>query len=711
MVSFATLWSTSLDLWVKQVLKDLRRHRIRALLGLLTTLSRRRGLEAFFIAIIHSRGDCNDPVITLLLRLCELSRYKGDHHESKNAETETSKNASKDRGMDDVRMPASCMLSRCILASLTPMLLHVFLSRRKVSIKSQGIWHCYSAIIHDVTGFLKSTSDFAESKIIRCWKSASRLRSIRVYRPCNSTVGITTSDSLERAILGSKSIAPLLRQVDLSESASQNNIVERIKYSAVGNAHPVDNISGLQTVLVSISELYTARASGDIPCSLYQVYEHMQNGQGTINSYVEDAIVYLQRIKRLDLEFRNSRVQMLREAAKDYYSLKQTLGHHTDGPVREAGVWENVKRVFRINSIPLRPPNTGFYTRLLGSTLDKHSTRQLMDDRQVSHIVGHSLLFCSEHVGIFAKLHSAVKHAGGELPSPSHSRLLLLAAKAILLNFPENELSVTRHVKLESPLMVYYSFLRLIDAMSSDVFSSVAQQPLRPSTQMAVAWIADGISEYSNKYSRDNTVYKHSGSFSGTNGDTSSDIRYRTESVQEPTCETSHIAEGDGDPSSDGSAPVSMLSKRRTIVESLSNIGGRRMYLTEEALLCILRAHATVFKVNFDHLREAFRNIREYFTLLLEQSKAYTPAEEGHVPYVDMVGEVFDGTRMLHNDVKGSLNRLIVPYSLFEYAQMVFSRLSEYGSKAMYPQAFWLANCHMSMLGKRIRGRVGELHL
>ncbi|ORM40630.1 uncharacterized protein BXIN_2108 [Babesia sp. Xinjiang] len=721
MVSFGRLWSRSIDLWVRAVLKDLQRRRIRALLRILTTLSDLKGFRALCQAIIHCRGDLSDPVISLLLRLCEFSHCEVDSEPSYVTEHSTLQNTTDQceeecpsQPREQERLDPSRILSRCILATLTPTLLHVLLSRRKESMRSQGIWHCYSAITDDITTFLESTGGGSMPSTIRCWSGVTRLRSIRAFRPRPILLGLSASDSLDYALLKSKGISSLLRQVDLSESHRETEIVQRVKDSEVGNANPVDNTSGLKAVIISISNLCTVREPPVVPSSLYELYEHMQNDAGPVSSRIENAVVYLQRLRLLDLEHKTNRSQVLREAAKDYASLRQSCDRPIDVPLHETGIWSNLKRMFRIKSVESNQRLPSFKTRKPGSILVRSPLCQPVDDRQTSLLFGRCLLFCSGYINVFSKVYKAVQHASSAATTSRHDRLLLLAARAMLLNFRDQvSFANKRTLNLNPPLMVYYTFLRVVEAACHETFFAITPKSLYPPTKLAIEWVANAMFAYCN--SGNCTAYKTSKS-AARKSDASSNASVSTKStgdtsVTEPPAAAVFPA-ASTKISVSGKSLGAVLANRREIVESLSKISGRRIHLSEGSALSILRAHAVVFKINFDHLREAFRQIEEAFRILSFHKKRSLSSRVTKEYIVDRVGDVFSGRlALLPGDTHRSFYRLLVPFALYTYAECVFTTLSERVCHDMYPRAFWVARSHMSLLSCRLRGRIPDLHL
>ncbi|EDO05292.1 hypothetical protein BBOV_I002090 [Babesia bovis T2Bo] len=700
MVSYGTLWSTSIDLWVRALLKDLRRNRTSALLGILRTFSRRRGLKAFYTALLHCCGDYNDPLVVLLLRLCQLSRYKVDIPKD---DSEVSSSTKSKVTVQDGKIPTYCMLSRCILATITPFLLHVLLSRRKVPMRHQSRCHCHSAIIQDFNVFASNSSAISESYIARCRRSSTRLRSKYSIIPRSAWLNSGNAGRLERAIYYSGSTLSLLRQVDPSESATQNEIVDRIKSSDIINQNPIDNISGLQAVLVLISEMHNVRVSDAIPCSLYQVYENLQGTQGPISTCIEDAIVYLQRLKTLDLDFKSNRIQLLRDAAKEYNSFNQQFVGHTNVQVREPGIWDNVKRAFRMNPACKHQPKTGFYRRISVSDYFSNSIGQGIDDRQLSFIVGNCLLFSSEYINIYVKLYSALTHGGGSSFFTFYDRFLMLAARAMIYN-GDNANYIDDDMKLSPPLIFYYTFLNVIGSISGDVFVPLTEKSLYFTDKTFVDWISNAMFVSCNKYA--STESSTSSAF------TKGDSTMIDTSLDSSLSELSGNKEG----LSHVENPVvsvcnDLISNRRSILQGSLAPYARRVYISEEAILCILRAHTLIFKINFDHMRGSFRHIQDCFKRYMELHSLGSSTRDVST-FQSFVKDVLSGRRSLHDSkYNASYIRLALPYALYSYAQLVFTQLSKCASRYTYPQAFWLSNCHMAILSRRIRGRVSEPHL
>ncbi|CDR95531.1 hypothetical protein, conserved [Babesia bigemina] len=716
MVSFYELWSRGIDLWVTAVLKDLRRHRKKALLRLLITLARRKGFEAIAKAIIHCRGDRLDPLMALFMRLCELSRFEdatpSDSKSPQSVPKQHGQHASGQRatGKSQVALSATSTLSRCILAAVTPLLLHVFATRSKVPLKSQGLCHCYSAIMADVMQFLDNTGKTVSSRALRCTKSATRSRTTRAFRRTVSAVGICASDKLDRTLLRSRALWSWLRQADPSESASATEIVMRVKASSAGNGHLVDNISGLQAVLVSIANGCNPESSAAVPSSLYQLLEQCPSSHGVIKTRIENAIVYLQRIRSLDLDFKYSRNQMLRDAAKSCAALRQGWDRRSDKPVREPTAWSTIRDNVALQSAMWRN-RCLIATSSQGSTAVKTSPRcPPLDDSQVSTVLGCCLLFCGDYLSGFSKICSAVNHAGFGIRVPAHDRLIYLAAGAMACSCPPGEDTGDLPIlKLRPPHMVYYTFLRLVGAVSGTRLTAVEPRLLRPSSQLAVQWIVDdvlssvaehgttgaeGRADEVSKDNRSNEVAKLEAD------------RAHREARKGPEAHADAIPKRSAVKSFNG-----LLANRNAIVASLSESVGRRIYLSEDAALCIMRAHAKIFKVQFDHLREAFTQMHETFTATFNRLNEERGGKGGRESFARYVDDIRAAKVSVEDDSNRSFTRLMAPYALFAYARLVFSQLSLRASNEVFPRAFWLSNRHMALLGHRLRGGLRDAYL
>ncbi|GBE61296.1 zinc finger HIT domain-containing 3 isoform X2, putative [Babesia ovata] len=715
MVSFYELWSRGIDLWVTAVLKDLRRHRKKALLRLLATIARRRGYEAISEAIIHCRGDRLDPLMILLLRLCELSRFKdaakSDSTNSPNLFKQQSQNGGDQRakGESQAAMSATSTLSRCILSALTPLLLHVFVTRRKVPLKLQGLCHCYSAIMSDVMKFLENTGKTVSSRGLRCTKSATRSRTSRSFRRAGPVVGISASNKLDRSLLRSRAVLAWLRQADPSESASATEIVMRVKASSAGNGHLVDNVSGLQAVLVAVANSCNLESSAAIPSSLHQLHDQFPSSQTDIKARIENAIVYLQRIRSLDLDYKYTRSQMLRDAAKSYAALRQGREGRSDKPVREQTVWHTIKdHISRYPTIwrhhdPIATPSYCYDTAKTGPQCPP------LDDAQVSTVVGRCLVFCGDHLSGFSKICSAVNHAGSGIRGPLHSRLLHLAAGAMVGSCPpEEDTGDTSILKLRTVDMAYYAFLRVVEAVCGTRLIAIEPRWLRPPSQLAVQWVVDDVMYSVAEHGISESEAQKDDVVDDTN--VNDDAKVDMDKSNRATHETPVATTVTTPKRSSVKGFSSLLANRNAIVASLSESVGRRIYLSEDAALCILRAHATIFKVHFDHLREAFKDMHETFTATATSSDGEKESQGNRESLVAHVNELFAARRSDEDGSKRSLSRLMESYTLFAYARLVFSQLSLRTSNEMFPRAFWLSNRHMDLLGRRVRGDCPALY-
>ncbi|KAK1940267.1 hypothetical protein X943_001028 [Babesia divergens] len=707
MVSFVEVWSRSLDLWVTAVLKGMRRSRTRALVGLLSVLSHKRGFDAFALALIHCRGDREDSLMCLLLELCIMSR-----NIDKNVETEVDPGKSgyknpketiaAKRHQDDLTTART--LSRSILAAITPLLLHIFLSRRKEVLRSQPLEHCYSAIFKDVDSCLKiNAGPVSSAFFLKSTPAYSRVKT-RCKLP-SSVVSLIHRDSIDRALL-TGSIDSVLRQVDLDRSQSATAIVNTVKETTLANADPPDNVSGIQDVLLAICNSFTLVASQNIPCSLYQLYEDLPLSQAAVRSRVENALVYIQRLRSLDLECKFSHIQMLREAAKANTQLCQYLESRLERRrPRPSKRWCHLNMMRRKNREDNIVPECNRKHEVPLVDTELTSVNYTLHDGHVSSIVGKALLFCSENISGFVKLCKDMKYIRSGGFHCTHKRLLLLAASAMLRNGQHESAEERASSIFPPPLMVYYTFMNVIESVCSDVFLPTTATYLHPSREIAVRWITRDISCSAAKDIEENKrAYK--GSCISTSN-----------SEMRPSAGKEALNNGStASPSVEGISGAlnvsncrpnacSMLASRDAVVKSLSSRSGRRIYLSENMALCILGAHATVFKIYFDHLRGALQEMKDEFTLLYRNSHAMHKSPTNVESFDHIVENIVSGRRPLTlADRHRSFNRLMMPYSLNAYTRLVFERFTVRMTSCMYLRAFWLSENHMKLLGRRIRG-------
>ncbi|GIX64065.1 cullin-associated NEDD8-dissociated protein 1 [Babesia caballi] len=723
MVSFVELSSRSLDLWVTGVLKDLQRRRNRTLVGLLITLSRRRSFEAFLQAIIHCRGDSDDPLMVLLLEIYQLSL-----NQSKPSDASTQKGAARksvaqrDEGKQTPRrrrrvLPVACVLSRCILAAVTPVLLHVFLSRRKEPIRLQRLSHCFSAIIHDVTGHLKRTGEYVASSGVRCMKSNARSRSNRRRRRQQIGIAMLGHDSLRQSLLRSCSVPTWLSQVNEEEARFTSQVVHRVRAASAEHYANVDNLSGLQEVILAIANSYHFGASNSVPCSLYQLYEQLPTGHAAVKSRVENALVYLQRLRSLDLEHKLSRHQILRDAAREHAIMRKGVDLPVNSNAKGGNATGSPWRKFRSPIMPANMCNSCTMPRRYALISGGASSTPVLEDVPMSKVVGRCLLFCGDYICGFSKVCSAVRHVRRAVTGARNDHLLLLAAAAALRSCPEEAPADGETMNLRPTHIVYYRYLRLIEAVSAAVFFPITPKSLLPSSKQAIGWVtADVIS----------TMNEDSAQTKSTN-EGNLEAAASLTGVEQPNAnegddrgddhggDTGATAEKHTEEAKHGGfrdvSMTDMLINRYYMVQTLSAVPERRIFLSEESALCILRAHAAVFKIHFDHLREAFLQIRE--ALMAEYLRTTTADAQlkRDASFAQYVGRMVSGRQSLGVDPPHGFSRLTVHYVLYSYARNVFTQFSVRSVNDMLPRAFWLSNRHMTLLSQRVRGGLGDVYL
>ncbi|KAK2197508.1 hypothetical protein BdWA1_000509 [Babesia duncani] len=432
------LYTDATSLWAKQCLVKLFQSRKRGIYHILDTFSRPEHFRNVLGLLINCRGDLDDPVLGVFFEVMRHCRSRYRHAQVSN--------------LLPIETEALETVSRIILAAVTPVLIHVYLTRLKVPACKIHSCHVLDAILHDVNSFTNQTNGQLETLKIK-WKGRPK---------CLASFGklkLKSRSKIEHLILGGGPFSKFYQELDFDESKDEYELVEHLKQQQELKDNPIDNISGLQLLLCEISKMVITKSMTDeIPSSLIQYYQMIPETSNEIKGQMEDAIVYIQRIRITDLEHRLSRQRVLLDALLDHQRI--------------TGIRKRCQN--KLLKIVNRKGNTIIKTRVNYSEM---TSGGLITDEEMVSLVSKCLMFYQEYFYGFNKFCStkAAMYKRYNRMEPSWNALRVASNALGLGNKMMGDKGSFLNNKsiFSSVLLSYKSLLHLLMAMTSFEFVSI----------------------------------------------------------------------------------------------------------------------------------------------------------------------------------------------------------------------------------------------